>query len=441
MNQPRTLLKVFGTAFGLAIAIGATIGGGILSTPGDVAARLPVPALFLAVWAFGGLTSFLGATIYAELGTMIPRSGGIYTFVQRAFGDRLGFFMGYADWLNYSLASAGLVLLAGDYVGAGIPALKASPILTGGVILVLLAALQWRGVREGGGAQEVTSALKALSLVALVVAAVVVPHASAAEPAPALPHGWALIVAFGMAMQGVVYTYDSYYAVIYTGEEMVNPGREIPRSIFRGLALITTIYLLINLAFVSVVPMSRMAHNTFVGGLLADALFGASGDRIIRGVMVVSIVGTLNAQLIAASRILHAMSRDGLFPRAGERVNQGGTPHVALALSVLAVGGFLVMGSPNAAFELDSVFIATGYVITFAAFFWLRRREPDAPRPYRARGYPWVQLAALVIILAFLVTVAVGNVWNVLITLGVLLVSWPASHVVRRLIRRQPASY
>jgi len=129
------------------------------------------------------------------------------------------------------------------------------------------------------------------------------------------------------------------------------------------------------------------------------------------------------------------MARDGLFPGAAARVNAGGTPAVSLALSVAAVAAFLVMGSPNAAFELDSIFIATGYVITFVTFFALRRKEPDAPRPYRARGYPWVQAAALAIILAFLGTVAVGNLRNVLITLGVLAVSWPASRLVRRAVK------
>src|SRR5690348_10684706 len=185
-----------------------------------------------------------------------------------------------------------------------VPALHPHPTLTGFVILLAMSALQWRGVRVGGGAQEITSALKALALVALVVAALILPHASSPEPTPAIAHGWPLLVAIGVAMQGVIYTYDSYYAVVYTGEEMVDPGKEIPRSIFRGLGLITAIYLLLNLTFVLVVPMGRMAHNPFVGGLLAQALFGAAGDHIVRAIMIVAIVSTLNAQLIAAPRIL-----------------------------------------------------------------------------------------------------------------------------------------
>jgi APA family basic amino acid/polyamine antiporter len=441
--QPRGLLKVFGAAFGLAIAVGATIGGGILSTPGDVAAYLPSTALFMGVWVLGGVSALLGATIYAELGTMVPRSGGIYTFAHRAFGDGMGFFVGYADWLNYSVASAGLILLVGEYLGTMIPVLEGRATIVGLVALVGIGAMQWRGVRLGGRAQEATSLVKAVALVALVVAAFTLPHTHQPEVADApwmtMPHGTALLLALGLAMQGVIFTYDSYYAVVYCGEEMVNPGKEIPRSIFRGLGLIIAIYLLLNAAFLQVLPMSQIGHNRFVGGAVAQAIFGTRGDLIIRTIMIVSVLGTANAQVIAAPRILLAMARDGLFPRIATRVNAGGTPYVALGLSLAAVAAFLLSGSFTAAIALDSILIGTLYAVTFVGFFVLRRREPTAPRPYRAWGYPWVQVLALVIVLGFLATIAVGDLRNTLITLGLLGVSWPASHWVRQVIQRDKA--
>jgi APA family basic amino acid/polyamine antiporter len=441
-QQPRGLLKVFGAAFGLAMAVGATIGGGILSTPGDVAAALPTTWLFIGIWVLGGLNALMGATIYAELGTMVPRSGGIYPFAQRAFGDGVGFFTGYADWLNYSVASAGLILLVGEYLGAVIAPLRGHSTAIGLLFLLLIGGLQWRGVKEGGKAQEITSLLKTLALVALVGAAFFLPTTAPATVAGAplsAPHGTDLILALGVAMQGVIFTYDSYYSVVYCSEEMMNPDQEIPRSVFRGLWVIIGIYLLLNLAFVRVLPMTAIAHNAFVGGSLAQAIFGTAGDRIIRGIMIVSVLGTANAQIIAAPRILLAMARDGLFPQAATRVNAGGTPHVALALSVAAVAGFMLTGSFTAAIALDSVFIGALYLVTVLAFFWLRRRAPDARRPYHARGYPWVQGAALVFVLLFLATIAVGDVKDVLITAGLLVVSWPASRWVRGIIQRDKA--
>jgi APA family basic amino acid/polyamine antiporter len=436
---PRHLLQVLGTAFGLAMVVGATIGGGILGTPGSVAAALPTTALFMAAWVFGGINALLGATVYAELGAMMPRSGGSYVFAQRAFGDGVGFFVGYADWINWSVSSAALILLVGEYLGAIIPPFAGHTLGAGGATFAVLVLLQWAGVRSGGRVQEVTTALKALALIALVIAIFTLPHpdlyATAAAP-PAVPHGMALLLAFGVAMQGVIFSYDSYYAVVYCGEEIRDPGRAIPRSIVRGLLIIIGIYLLLNAAFLHVVPVQRVAADPLIGGTVAALIFGPRGDTIIRLIGIVAILGTVNAQIMAAPRILLAMARDGLFPVQATRVNAGGTPTIALILSLVLVGGFLFAGSFDTVLGVDAFFIALLYVITFAALFRLRRREPDAPRPYRAWGYPFVPGLAVLFALGLLAAMTLGDRRGALISGGVLLVSWPASRVVRRLIGR-----
>ncbi len=427
------LLRVLGTAFGLAIAVGATVGGGILRTPGEIAAALPSPLLYMAVWIVGAGASLLGANIYSELGAMIPAAGGQYVFARRAFGDGIGFFVGYADWLNWCLGPVVLTLIVGEYMTGLFPALAGHEMLVDFVTLGGLATLQWIGVRSGGRTQEITSLLKALALAGLVVAAFVLPHAAMAPAAAAVPHGWSLLLAFGVAMQGIVFTYDSYYIVIYCGEEVRDPGREIPRSMFRGLWLVIGIYLLVNLAYLAVVPVSRMAGDPFVGATMAQALFGPRGDTIIRLIMIVSILGTINAELMAIPRILLAMSRDGLFPRWGERVNRGGTPHVALALSLLVIVAFLLTGSFNAALALDSILIVALYVASFGALFMLRRREPETPRPYRAWGYPLAPALTLLGAVGLLVALSAGDPKSAAIIGAVLLASWPLARAIRRL--------
>ncbi len=436
-GKPRHLLRVLGAAFAIAIAIGATIGGGILRTPGDVAAQLPSVSLFMIVWVAGGLNALLGATAYAELGTMIPRSGGMYTFARRAMGDTVGFFVGFLDWLNWSVASAALILLIGEYLGAVFPALAARATVTGFAIFAAVVALQWRGVLWGGRFQEITSVIKTLALAGLVAAVAFLPHAEvgAATTARTVPSGAALITALALALQGIVFTYDSYYAVVYCGEEIKDAARAIPRSIFRGVLLIIAIYLLVNAAFVAVVPIERMAGDPFVGATVAKALFGPRGDTIIRAIMIVSIVGTVNAQIMASPRILHAMSEDGLFPRQATRVNAGGTPSTATMLSVLLIGAFLFTGSFNAAIGVDSIFIIVGYVMVLTSLFVLRRREPAAPRPYRAWGYPWIQGLALAFAVVLLGTLVWADPKSSLITLALLLLSWPAARVIRRWVR------
>jgi APA family basic amino acid/polyamine antiporter len=430
----RGLLRVLGAAFGIAMVVGATIGGGILGTPGGVAAQLPNAALFMAVWAFGALNAFLGATAYAELGTMIPRSGGIYNYARRAMGDGVGFFVGFTDWLNWSVASAALILLTGEYLGALVPALSGRPMLAGFALFFLLVLFQWRGVKWGGRMQQGITLLKTLAFVGLIVAALVLPHPEpAGAPARAMPEGLALVAALALALQGVVFTYDSYYSVVYCGAELRDPGRDIPRSIFRGLLVVSVIYLLANWAFVSVMSIEGMAGDPFVGGTVARRLFGELGDTVIRVIMMVSVMGTVNAQILAAPRILHAMSEDGLLPRQATAVNEGGTPSVAMLLSVAMVAAFLLSGSFAAALAVETVLIVLLYVLVFTSLFVLRHREPAAPRPYRAFGYPLVPGLALLIALVILGMLVYADPKSALITLGLLVASWPVSRVVRRI--------
>jgi APA family basic amino acid/polyamine antiporter len=433
--ERRALLRVLSSAFGLAIAIGATIGGGILRTPGDVAAQLPSVAVFMAVWVFGAVNAFLGAGAYAELGAMLPRAGGTYVFARQAMGDSVGFFVGFTDWLNWCVAPAALILLIGEYLGTLIPAFAGHATAVGFAIFGILVLTQWRGVVWGGRVTEVTSVLKTLALIGLVVLAFVLPHPEVAAPAtaPAMPSGMALLVALAIAMQGVVFTYDSYYTVVYCGEEIVDPGRSIPRSIFRGLLLISVIYLLVNAAFVRVFPIERMAGDPFVGGSLAALLFGARGDAIIRTIMIVSVIGTVNAQILAAPRILLAMSRDGLFPEQATRVNEGGTPSVAMVLTVLVISALLFSGSYAAVLGVDAIIIVLLYVVVFASVLTQRRKEPNAIRPYRAWGYPVVPVIGLVLAVVILVTMVFAAKRDALITLGLLLVSWPAAKLAKRL--------
>jgi APA family basic amino acid/polyamine antiporter len=434
--KPRPLLRVLGGVFGLAMVVGATVGGGILRTPGEIAAALPVPALFMAVWIFGGVVTLLGANSWAELGAMVPSAGGPYVYARRAFGDGVGFFVGYADWINWCIGPVVLVLIIGEYMGGLFPALAPHALIVDFVTLGGLAVLQWIGVRSGGRTQEVTTALTAAAILALVVAAFVLPHEELAALPVTAPRGGGLLVAFGVAMQGVIFTYDAYYSVVYCSEDMRDPGTDVPRSIFRGVWLVIAIYLVVNLAYLVVIPASRMAGDPFVAATMARSIFGPAGDTIIRVIMIVSLLGAINAQLFVVPRVLLAMSRDGLFPRRAARVNAGGTPTVALALGVIVVAAFLLTGSFTVVLALDSILIVALYVITFLTLFALRRREPDTPRPYRARGYPVIPALTLLIAVALLVALSISDPRSAMIVLAILLASWLASGVARRMMRR-----
>ena len=438
IKHERGLLRVLGMAFALAVGIGNTIGGGILRTPGEIAALLPNVTLFMAVWVFGGFNALLGATVYSELGAMIPRAGGMYVFAQRALGGYAGFFVGYTQWIQTCSAAAALAVLIGEYSGALVPGTAGHAGAIAFAVLAALFALQLVGVRLGARMQMATTLAKALALGGLVVAAFVMPHAAAApDTAVAMPHGMALPVALVLALQGVIFTYNGYYAVIAFGEELRDPGREIPQSMFRGLLLIIAVYLLLNAAFLWVLPITRMAHLPFVGGAVAQALFGPRGDLIIRGIVMVSVLGTINSILLSQPRSLLAMARDRLFLRQALIVNAGGTPVAGLLLSTLVAGLFLLSGTFRALLAITATLMVVNYLLMYVSLIVLRRREPEAPRPYRAWGYPWTTGIGLLITVVFLAGVARSDPHDALIALLVLLASYPLYRGVRMLRRRE----
>ncbi|HEX2204976.1 MAG TPA: amino acid permease, partial [Longimicrobium sp.] len=202
----RGLLRVLGVTFGLAVTVGNTIGAGILRAPGEVAAQLPSTGWYLAAWVVGGLYALLGAVSMAELGTMLPRSGGMYVFARHALGRYAGFLVGWNDWIATCGSAAAVAVVLAEYVGALVPALAGREVWVAMAVTLAFAGLQWRGVRESAAAQAVTSAAKALVLLGLAAACFVLPAAAPSTSAgaiPAMPAGLALVTAFVVAMQGV----------------------------------------------------------------------------------------------------------------------------------------------------------------------------------------------------------------------------------------------
>ncbi|MFA6108146.1 MAG: APC family permease [Candidatus Latescibacterota bacterium] len=428
------LLRILGVGFGIAVTIGATIGGSILITPAQVAAHLPDPRLYLGVWLVGGLYALVCSVSFAELGTLLPRSGGLYVFTHRALGDYAGFVVGWMDWLQSCGTIGTAALLAGGVV-AGLASL--SPAGGQAVSLGLVTGfglLQWAGIRWGSRTQELASLLKVVAVVGLGAAAFAfggsLPGA-ASEPASA-PSGMALLTAAVVALQVVIYVYDGYYGSVYFGEEVRAPGRDIPRSIFGSVFLTIGIYLFINLAYLYALPLSRMAGEASVGGAVARALFGASGEALIAGMTVVILLGSMNAYYLSGPRILLAMSRDGLFSRRATRVSSRGTPTVTLFLSLLASLLFVLSGTFQKAIAVLTFLIVANYVMTFLSVFVLRRREPDLPRPYRAWAYPWSTGLALASGVAFLAASVAGDTTNSLYALAALAASYPVYRLIRR---------
>src|SRR5262245_4897363 len=246
---PRSLLKVLGTAFGLAVIIGNTIGAGILRTPGDIAASLGTPALFLGVWILGALYATCGANALAELGTMMPRSGAQYVFARHAFGDYMGFLVGWTDWMSTAASVSAISFVFAGSVAALVPAWGDHTVAIAITTVVAFTLLLLRGTKVGDRAQQITSLFKTLALLVFVAACFAfgghgAPVSTTAAPASTTP----LLVGLVLSAQAVIYTYDGWNGVLYFSEELHEPGRQIPRAMFGGLVMIALVYLLVNAA-------------------------------------------------------------------------------------------------------------------------------------------------------------------------------------------------
>lgn len=432
------LLRILGVGFGLAVIIGNTIGGGIVSTPGMIAQHLPNAWLFIGVWLVGGLYALLGAISIAELGTMIPRSGGQYVFAHDALGDYAGFIVGWSDWISTCGSSSFISLIIAQYAGALFPKLAGHPTAVALAVIAMFALVQWSGIRMGSGVQNVTSLLKTLAFVALVIACFALggSTATAGSAMAAIPRGLTLLVAVILSLQGVIYTYDGWTGVIYFSEEVRNPSRDIPRSMLGGVLSVIAIYLLVNLAILYVLPMSEIAGSDLALGKAAQAIFGANGDRIFRTLMLVSMLSAVNACQLMATRVLFAMSRDGLFSTRAAHANTGGTPTVALFLSTVVACLFILSGTVDQVLAVVAFFFVVNYTVSFTVVFLLRKRDPDRPRPYRAWGYPWTTGFSLLGSLGFLAGAIASDTRNSIYALGLLALSYPTFRVTRWLTTR-----
>jgi basic amino acid/polyamine antiporter, APA family len=431
MTQRGHLLRVLGVGFGLAVIIGNTIGAGIFKTPGTIAEQLSAPVPYLLVWLAGGLYALLGAISLAELGTMLPRSGGQYVFSRYALGEYAGFIVGWSDWISSCGSTAAVSLLTATFAVALFPSLDGYAAALAAAVAIIFAFLQWRGIVWGSNIQNLTSLLKALAFLALIIAAFLLGGNGALIRRQS--HATSItLAAIIVSLQAVIYTYDGWSGVIYFSEEVKEPARNIPRALFSGVLTITAIYLLVNIALLYVLPMTRIAGKEFAAGEAANVIFGVHGDTIFRCLTVVSMLSGINALHLMATRVVFAMSRDDLFWKRAAVVNEGGTPTTALALSLMVALIFIIFGEKfDTVIAVLAFFFVVNYILSFVSLFVLRRREPDKPRPYRAWGYPITTALALIGSVLFLAGMIRAYTRPSVYALVVLAVSYPVYRAVK----------
>jgi len=391
------------------VIVGSTLGIGILRTPGLVAGQLSTVSIILLVWLAGGLYTLLSAVCFAELGTTLPEAGGYYVYARHAFGNTVGFAVGWTDWLTYCAVLGYVSIGMAEFVAILFPALSAHATPVAVAVLVSLVALQWAGVQVSSRFQQVATAIKFVAFLAVVIAAFAVPHAS---PSASAASAAASVAGIIVALQAVVITYGGWQSALYFSEEDRDPSANIPRSMIGGVLAVIVVYLLVNLALLHVLAIPDLAQSTLPAADAARVLVGPRGRQIITILSLVSLPPMLNAVLMIGTRILFAMGRDGMVWRRTAEVSAGGTPTVATLITTAVAVALIMSGTFQRLVAITAFFLAFNYGVCCVALIVLRRREPMRVRPFVAWGYPWSAAVVLFGAVALLVGTLSGDTLN-----------------------------
>ncbi|MGA8102225.1 MAG: amino acid permease [Candidatus Acidiferrales bacterium] len=447
---PKTqLLRILGLDFGLAVVLGATVGVGILRLPGTVAAQLGSFWPIVAVWIVGGIYTLLGSLSLAELSAMLPQAGGFYVYGKRAFGELVGFAVGWGDWLNNCATLAYASFAAAEFLVLLAPALPAKPRTIALALLIGFTAMHWFGLRIGSAAQKLTSSATAVTLLVLAVGcflfrgsaapATAAHMISATDSGPSQLHLIPVVSVFILALRSVIVTYDGWYEAIYFTEEDKNPARNLPRALIGGVLVVIALYLILNLSFLRVLGVPALAGSKLPAADAAQIIFAAGSGKFVTVLSLLTLLSLLNCVLLGAPRIIYAIGRDGLFTRRAAIVSAGGTPRAALLMSTTAALLLVALGTFEKIIAIAAVLFVAIYCVAYAAVFTLRRKEPELPRPFRAWGYPWTTAIVLGGSLLFLVGAAASDPDNTIYGVALLAVSVPA-YFWKRKSRAQSAA-
>ena len=411
------------------LVVGSMIGSGIFIVAADIGRQVNSPALLLMTWVATAVLTLIAAISYGELAAMMPHAGGQYVYLRESFGPLAGFLYGWTLFLVIQTGTIAAVAVAfAKFLGVFVPAISAKNYLLGSgriglttqqliaiLVIAVLTAINARGIRTGAVVQNIFTFAKTAALLGLVLLGLFVGR-NAQALAANFTDFWQnshwdfhTVRLVGVAMVGALFSADAWNNVTFTGAEVRNPKRNLPLALGLGVAIVMTLYIATNFVYLNVLPLASIqnAPEDRVATAAAAAMLGPVAVQLMAAAIMVSTFGCANGLILAGARVYFAMARDSLFFRRAGHLNARHAPVFALVIQGIWTMLLTLSGSYNELLDYVIFAVLLFYVLTIAGIFKLRRTRPDAPRPYRALGYPvlpaaYIAAAGLIEILLLL---------------------------------------
>lgn len=414
----------------MTLVVGMMIGSGIFIVSAETSRILQSPGLLLVVWAIAGFLTVAGALSYGELTAAMPKAGGQYVFLREAFGPLTAFLYGWSFFLVMCTGVIAAVAVAfSKFLGVFLPWVSASNIIfqagfikistqqtVAMFVIIFLTYVNSKGVKEGAIVQNIFTILKVFAVILLLLAGLTIGRNNVSIQAnftnmfSGIPHSFGLLTLIGSAMVGALFSMDAWAFVCATAAEVENPKKNLPLALFYGTGFVALLYFVVNLAYMSVLPMFgdpngadivargiQYASEERVATAVAQTMLGSTGLYLIAGAIMISTFGCVNGTILTGARLYYAMAKDGLFFKSVSKINpKTHVPTTALVVGAIWASILTLTGSYGQLLDYIITVALVFYSLTILGLLVLRKKRPDMERPYKAWGYPWLQIVYII---------------------------------------------
>lgn len=423
-------------ATAIATVVGVTIGSGIFRVPAEVATQSGSAGAMMLVWVAGGLLTLGFALLLAELGAMFPRSGGLYVYIREAYGELAAFVYGWTFLLVNPAGWAAIATVFAEYLGKFVPLTDIGRRGVALGLIMLMAAANYRSVLLGAAIQNVVTFLKAVALVSLVLFIIALGNPDSGSFAAEFvwtPASWP---GFLLALVAALWAYEGASSFCNLAGEVRDAHRNVPRALILGVGGVMALYLAVNAAYLYILPLEVIQRSPLVAADAAGQMLGTGASALISGLVMVSTFGALAGVCMTEPRLYFAMGRDRNFFEATARVHpRFATPYVAIMVATgiaCAYASIRTFGQLAATFVLG---LMPFYALAVIGVWRLRQKRPDAERPYRSFGYPWVLVLYVAAVILVLGNALIQTPGIALVNVGISLAGIPVYYIWKKLYR------